>query len=156
MGPMAYLKPKGGGERSMPENQRPGPDVWDGAPRGPRDMAKPGLVEAQFPEGVYAHPSERRLEPMPCPATTPHDGRRNLQSMGRSLTKGFKGMNGMLKSRYYVHRGRTRDHLRGEVPYGDGGPVVVAGVTSCQGGRESRPQGQGGQAVRMFEPWGYA
>ncbi len=28
--------------------------------------------------------------------------------------------------------------------YGDGGPVVVAGATTCQGGRESRPQGQGG------------
>lgn len=28
-----------------------------------------------------------------------------------------------------------------------GGPVVVAGVTTRQGGRESRPQGQGGQQV---------
>ncbi len=31
--------------------------------------------------------------------------------------------------------------------YGDGGPVVVAGVTTGQGGRESRPQGEGGQVV---------
>ena len=29
-----------------------------------------------------------------------------------------------------------------------GGPVVVAGVTTRRGGRESRPQGQGGQQVR--------
>jgi hypothetical protein len=28
-----------------------------------------------------------------------------------------------------------------------GGPVVVAGVTTRRGGRESRPQGQGGQQV---------
>ena len=33
----------------------------------------------------------------------------------------------------------------GREPYGDGGPVVVAGVTTGQGGRESRPQGEGGQ-----------
>src|SRR5262245_9196585 len=29
----------------------------------------------------------------------------------------------------------------------DGGPVVVAGVTTRRGGRESRPQGEGGQQV---------
>lgn len=37
----------------------------------------------------------------------------------------------------------------GPLPAGDvgrgGGPVVVAGVTTRRGGRESRPQGQGGQ-----------
>lgn len=31
--------------------------------------------------------------------------------------------------------------------YGDGGPVVVAGVTTGRGGRESRPQGEGGQVI---------
>jgi group II intron reverse transcriptase/maturase len=35
----------------------------------------------------------------------------------------------------------------GREPYGDGVPVVVAGVTTCQGGRESRPQGQGAQEI---------
>jgi hypothetical protein len=34
---------------------------------------------------------------------------------------------------------------KGREPYGDGVPVVVAGVTACQGGRESRPQGEGAQ-----------
>src|SRR5258705_4552063 len=33
----------------------------------------------------------------------------------------------------------------------DGGPVVVVGVTPHRGGRESRPQGQGGQQVRSKE-----
>src|SRR6476646_11528059 len=37
----------------------------------------------------------------------------------------------------------------GRESYGDGGPVVVAGVATCQGGRESRPQGQGGQVIEM-------
>jgi len=36
-------------------------------------------------------------------------------------------------------------------PYGDGGPVVVAGATPGQGGRESRPQGEGGQVIRTPE-----
>jgi hypothetical protein len=31
----------------------------------------------------------------------------------------------------------------GREPYGDGVPVVVVGVTTHQGGRESRPQGKG-------------
>lgn len=35
----------------------------------------------------------------------------------------------------------------GREPYGDGVPVVVAGVTTGQGGRESRPQGQGAQEI---------
>jgi hypothetical protein len=32
-------------------------------------------------------------------------------------------------------------------PYGDTVPVVVAGVTTCQGGREGRPQGEGAQVI---------
>jgi len=31
----------------------------------------------------------------------------------------------------------------GREPYGDGNSIVVGGVTSTQGGRESRPQGKG-------------
>ena len=32
-------------------------------------------------------------------------------------------------------------------PHGDGGLVVVAGVTTGQGRRESRPQGEGAQVI---------
>jgi hypothetical protein len=35
----------------------------------------------------------------------------------------------------------------GRESYGDGGPVVVAGVTPGRGGRESRQQGEGGQVI---------
>jgi len=35
----------------------------------------------------------------------------------------------------------------GREPQGDGGLVVAAGVTPGQGGRESRPQGEGGQVI---------
>ena len=36
---------------------------------------------------------------------------------------------------------------KGRESYGDRVPVVVAGVTPCQGGREGRPQGEGAQVI---------
>ena len=44
----------------------------------------------------------------------------------------------------------------GREPYGDGGLVVVAGVTTGQGGRESRPQGEGGQVIGHHTTGRYA
>ena len=44
----------------------------------------------------------------------------------------------------------------GREPQGDGGPVVVAGVTPGQGGRESRPQGEGGQVIGQSRTGRYA
>jgi hypothetical protein len=42
----------------------------------------------------------------------------------------------------------------GRESYGDGGLVVVAGVTTCQGGRESCPQGEADQATGHHQPDG--
>ena len=44
----------------------------------------------------------------------------------------------------------------GRESYGDGGLVVVVGVTSDQGGRESRPQGEGGQVTGHSKAGRYA
>ena len=44
----------------------------------------------------------------------------------------------------------------GRESYGDGGSVVVAGATPGQGGRESRPQGEGGQVTGHPETRRYA
>lgn len=44
----------------------------------------------------------------------------------------------------------------GRESYGDGGLVVVAGVTTCQGGRESRLQGEGGQVTEHSSAGRYA
>ena len=63
---MAYLEPKGEGDKSMPGNQRPGPDVRDGALGDPRDMAKAGLPESQSPEEESSPPPERHLKPVPA------------------------------------------------------------------------------------------
>lgn len=59
----------------------------------------------------------------------------------------FKEMSGTPTSRCYVQQRRTWDHLRGASPIGDGGLVVVVGVTPDQGERESRSHGEGGQVT---------
>jgi hypothetical protein len=70
--------------------------------------------------------------------------------------RAFKEMSGTPTSCYDVQLGRTWDHLRDASPMGDGGPVVVVGVTPDQGGRESRPQGQGGQMTGHSNTGRYA
>jgi hypothetical protein len=51
----------------------------------------------------------------------------------------------------YVTLGRTTGtnagSPTGREPYGDGVPVVVVGVATHQGGRESRSQGKGAQVA---------
>jgi hypothetical protein len=52
-----------------------------------------------------------------------------------------------------VQRSRTAGSPTGREPYGDGVPVVVAGVTTCQGGRESRATGRRGTGDRGVQRW---
>ncbi len=58
------------------------------------------------------------------------------------------------KSRSDVRQGRTRDRPSGREPQGDGVPIVVVRFTPHQGGRESRPQGEGAQATEYRRPGG--
>ena len=55
-------------------------------------------------------------------------------------------MGGLRRARD-VQRRRTAGSPTRREPYDDGVPIVVAGVTTCQGGRESRPQGEGAQVI---------
>jgi hypothetical protein len=45
---------------------------------------------------------------------------------------------------------------KGCEPYGDTVPVVVAGVATCLGGREGRPQGEGAQVIGHHKTRRYA
>jgi hypothetical protein len=54
---------------------------------------------------------------------------------GRSPVRGFKEMSGAPKSRSIRMAKTNVGSPNGREPHGDGGPVVVAGVTTCQGGR---------------------
>jgi hypothetical protein len=94
--------------------------------------------------------------PAPYPAPASADGRCNLRDMERYPVRALKGMSGEPKSRS-IRTARTNvGSPKGSEPYGDGGPVVVVRVTPHQGGRESRPQGEGGQVTGYLETGRYA
>ena len=132
LGPMANLSPKGRGDNSMPGKQRSRPGV--GVRRcGTRatwlklNCLNPNLQwciwtpTGKTPEtGTTACGGIRILPPQPS-------------GCGRCPMRAFKEMNGEPKS-----RSRTTEtnagSPKGREPYGDGGPVVVVGVTSCRGG----------------------
>ena len=98
LGLMAYLDPKGEGNNSMPRsNDRV--QVWNGALRGPRDMAKAELPVSQSPDGETWHPPERYLKPAPRPVPAYPGGRYNLREVERYPARAFKEMNGEPKSR---------------------------------------------------------
>ena len=156
---MAYLDPKGNGERSMPVKQRPCPGTRSGALRDPSETVKARLPKPQSPEDAISRPSEMYLKPAPCHAFESALIGRNLRGAERLPVKEFKGMSGAPKSLYDVWQGRTWDHLTGtsQVSYGDRGLVVVVGLAPHQGGRESRPQsGEGGQVIGYSKAARYA
>ena len=147
LGPMAYPDPEGERNNRMPGKRRSCPGVRGEASRDPRDMAKAGLPEAESPDDEKAHPPERRLLPAPCSAMAFLQGRRNLRGVERCPARAIEEMSRTPKSRSDVRQGRTRDQPSGREPQGDGVPIVVVGVATHQGGRESRPQGEGAQVA---------
>ena len=110
---MAYLEPKGEGDKSMPGNQRPGPGVRDGVLGDPLDMAKAGLLETQSPEDASSHPPERRMKPAPALRRSGRTLRRNLRSQERFPVRAFKEMSGSPTSGCTMRQGRTWDRLPG-------------------------------------------
>ena len=85
--------------------------------------------------------------PAPCSAMAFLQGRRNLRGMERCPVRVIKEMSRTPKSRSDVRQGRTRDQPSRRESQGDGVPIVVVGVATHQGGRESRPQGEGAQVA---------
>jgi hypothetical protein len=59
-----------------------------------------------------------------------------------------RGVGGLRRARN-VQRRRTTGSPTGRAPQGDGVPIVVVGVTSHQGDRESRSQGEGAQVIQQ-------
>lgn len=158
LGLMAYLDLKGKGDSSMPAKQRPCPGTRNGVLRDPSDTVKARLPKPQSPEDATFRPPERYLKPAPCPVSESALIRCILRGAERFPVREFKGMSGAPKSLYDVWQGRTWDRLTGarHVSYGDTGLVVVVGVTPRQGGRESRPQGEGGQVIGYPKAGRYA
>jgi hypothetical protein len=153
---MPNLASKDKGNSSLAANQRPCPGVWSAALGDPRDMVKAELLDS---------PVSRRRKPASAgktsvtganPVAASSTGRRNLQGMERCPVRALKETNRTPKSPYIRTAGTNVGSPTGREPYGDGVPIVVVRVTPHQGGRESRPQGQGAQATGYLKTGRYA
>src|SRR5260370_32474215 len=104
-------------------------------------MAKAGLLEAQSP--VVNGRTLRNDAWNRCRVRPWHEpvGRGCLRDAGRRPARAVKEMSGRPVSRSTRTTRTYRGIACGREPYGDGVPVVVAGATTCQGGRESRAAG---------------
>jgi hypothetical protein len=80
-------------------------------------------------------------------------GRNSEEVLGPT---GGREMNGRPTSRSIRTAKTNAGSPTGREPHGGGVPIVVVGVTSHQGGRESRPQGEGAQVVRLSSAARYA
>jgi hypothetical protein len=102
-------------------------------------MAKAGLLEAQSPDDESSHP----------PETMSETGALLCDSIDLSLSQPSE-------QAAMPSEGMNVGSPTGRESYGDGGLVVVVGVTPDQGGRESRPQGKGGQVTGHSKAVRYA
>jgi hypothetical protein len=96
------------------------------------------------------------MKPVPRPVSTSCEGRRNLREVERCPVRAFKEMSRPPKSRSIRTTRTNVGSPKGREPYGDGGFVVVVGVTPHQGVRESRKQGKGSQMIGHFKTGRYA
>jgi hypothetical protein len=126
------------------------------ASRDPRDMAKAGLPKSQSPEDAKIRPPERHLLPAPCSAMP------SFAWLSQPLERGALPSEGNQGDEWdaYVTLGRTTEtnagSPTGREPHGDVVPIVVVGLTTHQGGRESRPQGKGAQVTGYSSAGRYA
>jgi hypothetical protein len=83
-------------------------------------------------------------------------GRGNLHGAGHHPARVVKEMSGRPTSRSIRTTKTNAGSPTGREPYGDGVPIVVVGVTSHQGDRESRSQGEGAQVIATSSEERYA
>src|SRR6266571_4801615 len=97
-------------------------------------------------------PAGKTPETGASPAAGWMDSCRNPPGRERFPARELKEMSGPPKSCWQRMRLTNVGSPKGREPYGDRVPVVVAGATTCQGGREGRPQGEGAQVTDINEP----
>ena len=141
-------------DRSLAANQRSCPGVWNDALGDPRDMVKAGLPDSLVSRRRNSSSAGKTSVTGASPVAASYSGRCNLQNMERCPMRAFKDTNGTPKSRYTRIAGTNVGSPTGRESQGDGVPIVVVRVTPHQGGRESRPQGEGAQATGHQRPRG--
>jgi hypothetical protein len=114
---------------------------------GPAEYGESWIARSQISSRCKPPSTGKTSEPVPCPALVSRSCRRNLRGTGRCPVRAFKEMSGPPTFRSTRTTGTNAGSPTGRESYGDGGPVVVAGVTTCQGVRESRTQDEGGQVT---------
>lgn len=114
---------------------------------GPAEYGESWIARSQISSRCKPPSTGKTSEPVPCPALVSHICRRNLRGAGRCPVRAFKEMSWPPTFRSTRTTRTNVGSPTGRESYGDGGLVVVAGVTTCQGGRESRPQGEADQAI---------
>jgi len=113
-----------------------------------------------------AKPSHHAVE-LPDPSETylmTDAGRCGARVLGGPHSHRFRGAandaakvtNGLPTGCSHVQLRRTTRLPTRREPYGNGASVVVVGVTTDQGGRESRPQGEVRQVFSTTKPGRYA
>jgi hypothetical protein len=147
LGLMADLDPKGEGDKSMPGKQWPCPGVRVRGAAGPVEYGESWIARCLISRRCKPPSTGKTSEPVPCPALVFRICRRNLRGAGRCPVRVFKEMSGPPTFRSTRTTGTNAGSPTGRESYGDGGLVVVAGVTTCQGVRENRKQGEGGQVT---------
>ena len=114
-------------------------------------MAKAGLPESQSPEDGSSRPPERRLKPVPALRCSVETSWSQPSGLGAMPSEGIQGDEW---DAYLTLPRATTTNVgspTGCEPQGDGGLVVVAGVTPGRGERESRSQGEADQVTRTFD-----
>jgi hypothetical protein len=142
LGPMADLDPKGEGDQSMPGKQQSCPGVRVRGAAGPAEYGESWIASSPISRRCKPPSTGKTSEPVPRPATVFRFCRRNLRSAERCPVRAFKEMSGPPTFRSTRTTRTNAGSPTGRESYGDGGLVVAAGVTTCQGGRESRLQGE--------------
>jgi hypothetical protein len=78
-------------DKSMPGKRRLCPDVRSGAPGDSCDTVKAILPESQSPDDANVHPPERRLKPVPRPASAFLSRPPQLPGRGAMPSEGIQG-----------------------------------------------------------------
>ena len=147
LGLMAYRDPKGERDKRMPEKRRSSPGVRGGASRDPRDMAKAGLPDIPIPRRRKGQSAGKTPETGAVLCGGIVEGSPQPPERGALPSEGNQGD----EWDAYVVLGRmtgtNAGSPAGREPHGDGVPIVVVRFTPHQGGRESRPQGEGAQVT---------
>lgn len=131
--------------------------VKDTAPRDPRDMVKAKLPESQCASDAMRTSPDHDAYSMRGRRYTlsrnPGAKAIGWQAVGKQPTQGHE------RDTYVALERLLRENVgssKGREPQDDGASIVVVGVTSHQGGRESRLQGEGKQVLARVKRKRYA